>query len=300
MRYFVLFSFLLQILVLPVFAATQATTHISTLATTPASTLAEPDPLQVSYQNQQGLAVLNLKTQGNVPAEMGQILTDRIRALVIKSRQYRVMERSQMEAIIKEQGFQASMQDCDSVACAIELGKLLSVRQLMIGSLSQVGQVYSLNLRIIDAQSGQIINERFADCRCSLEDVLMQVSPSLVQSLISGETPAITLNASYKEPFTVFLLNLPGPFGYFYMEEWGWFGGLLAVDIIAAIALIVNQWSFPGGELTAWLALAATRIFGVIHGPALANERNRAIQTAQPTAPVQAQTLPLLQMTWQF
>ncbi|MGE3727046.1 MAG: CsgG/HfaB family protein [Candidatus Sericytochromatia bacterium] len=298
MRYFVLFSLLLQILVLPVSAATQAVTS----AATHTSTLAEPASLQVSYQNQQGLAVLNLKTQGNVPAEMGQILTDRIRALVIKSRQYRVMERSQMEAIIKEQGFQASMQDCDSVACAIELGKLLSVRQLMIGSLSQVGQVYSLNLRIIDTQSGQIINERFADCRCSLEDVLMQVSPSLVQALISGETPAIApaLNASYKEPVTVFLLNLPGPFGYFYMEEWGWFGGLLAVDIIAAIALIVNQWSFPGGELTAWLALAATRIFGVIHGPALANERNRAIKTAQQELPAQAQTLPLLQMTWQF
>jgi len=296
MRYFVLFSLLLQILVLPVSAATQAVTS----AATHTSTLAEPASLQVSYQNQQGLAVLNLKTQGNVPAEMGQILTDRIRALVIKSRQYRVMERSQMEAIIKEQGFQTSVQDCDSVACAIELGKLLSVRQLMIGSLSQVGQVYSLNLRIIDTQSGQIINERFADCRCSLEDVLMQVSPSLVQALISGETPAITLNASYKEPVTVFLLNLPGPFGYFYMEEWGWFGGLLAVDIIAAIALIVNQWSFPGGELTAWLALAATRIFGVIHGPALANERNRAIKTAQQELPAQAQTLPLLQMTWQF
>jgi hypothetical protein len=292
MRYFVLFSLLLQILVLPVFAATQATT--------PASTLAEPDPLQVSYQNQQGLAVLNLKTQGNVPAEMGQILTDRIRALVIKSRQYRVMERSQMEAIIKEQGFQTSVQDCDSVSCAIELGKLLSVRQLMIGSVSQVGQVYTLNLRIIDVQSGQIINERFADCRCSLEDVLMQVSPSLVQSLISGETPAIALNSSYKEPVTVFLLNLPGPFGYFYMEEWGWFGGLLAVDIIAVVALIANQWSFPGGELTAWLALAATRIFGIVHGPALANERNRAIKTAQQELPAQAQTLPLLQMTWQF
>jgi hypothetical protein len=295
MRYFVLFSLLLQILVLPVWAATHASTQ--------AAILAEPTPLQVSYQNQEGLAVLNLKTQGNVPAEMGQILTDRIRALVIKSRQYRVMERSQMEAIIKEQGFQASMQDCDSISCAIELGKLLSVRQLMIGSISQVGQVYSLNLRIIDAQSGQIINERFADCRCSLEDVLMQVSPSLVQSLISGDTPAVSpsLNASYKEPWTVFLLNIPGPFGYLYLEEWGWFGGLLAVDIIAAIALIVNQWSFPGGELTAWLALAATRIFGTIHGTALANERNRAIQTAQPAPPAQAiQTLPLVQMSWQF
>jgi hypothetical protein len=286
MRYFVLCSFLLQMLVLPVWA----------------SAVADTQPLHISYQNQEGLAVLNLKTQGNVPAEMGQILTDRIRALVLKSRQYRVMERSQMEAIIKEQGFQAGMQDCDSVSCAIELGKLLSVRQLMIGSVSQVGQVYTLNLRIIDVQSGQIINERFADCRCSLEEVLMQVSPSLVQTLISGETPAVSpaLSAGYKEPLTVFLLNIPGPFGYLYMEEWGWFGGLLAIDIIAAIALIVNQWSFPGGELTAWLALASTRIFGVIHGTALANEHNRAIKSAQQALPAQANTLPLVQMTWRF
>lgn len=286
MRYLILFSLLINMLSLPVMAAAPVS----------------PAPLRVTYQDQQGLAVLNLKTQGNVPAEMGQILTDRIRALVINSRQYLVMERSQMESIIKEQGFQASVQDCDTVSCAIELGRLLSVRHLLMGSISQVGQLYNLNLRIIDVQSGQIINERFSDCRCSLEDVLIKTVPGLVKELLSGEAPAIVsvpITEDYKNPVGVFLLNIPGPFGYFYMEEWGWFGSLLAIDLIAVIALIANNWSAPGGEMTAWLALAGTRIFGMIHGPAAAVQHNNEIKVAQQESPTQ-HSFPLVKISWDF
>lgn len=287
MRYLVIFSLLFQLFSLPVWASAPAK---------------QEPPLRVTYQNQQGLAVLELTTQGNVPAEMGQILTDRIRALILNSQQYQVMERSQMESIIKEQGFQASMQDCDTVSCAIKLGRLLSVRHLLIGSLSQVGQLYSLNLRIIDVQSGQIMNERFSDCRCSLEEVLMKVSPSLVKELLSGEAPApvaAPVTSSYKNPVSVFLLNIPGPFGYFYMEEWGWFGSLLAIDLIAVIALIANNWSAPGGEMTAWLALAGTRIFGMIHGPAAAVQHNNELKLAQQEK-ASPQTIPLVKISWDF
>lgn len=255
---------------------------------------------------QEKLAVLDLEVKGDLRPEVASILTDRLRVLFLQQSGFQIMERSQMTAILKEQGFQSSMLDCTSTECALELGKLLSVRYLLVGSASRLGQIHTLNARLIDAQSGQIIRERFVDCRCSLEELLTDQTPRLVAQLTtSAQASTAVQPASLKDPLTAGLLNLPLPLGYMYLEEWGWMGAMLAIDLIAVVALLANNWAWPGADAMAWLVLGATRIFGVFHAPGLANDRNAAVLRAhQPGLSDERQAalrvVPLLAWHWQF
>ena len=59
-----------------------------------------------------------------------------------------------MEQIIKEQGFQQS--GCSTDECMIEVGKLIGVEKIIGGSISQVGNVFSVSARIVNVETGEI------------------------------------------------------------------------------------------------------------------------------------------------
>jgi TolB-like protein len=75
-----------------------------------------------------------------------------------------------MEEILKEQGFQQS--GCTSSECALEAGQLLNVEQMVTGSISKVGEIYSVEVRLIDVESGKIVAVGVEDIRGGIEDVL--------------------------------------------------------------------------------------------------------------------------------
>lgn len=102
------------------------------------------------------LAVNLLEARG-INVDEAATLTDVLRNELINTRKYVVMERDQMEQILKEQGFQQSGA-CSDQACLVEIGQLLGAQQLVAGSIGKVGRAYSINIRIISVQSGQIIN----------------------------------------------------------------------------------------------------------------------------------------------
>lgn len=255
-------------------------------------------------------AVVPLKAQGEVNPALSNALSDRIRAQLLQNSSFKVMERSQMDAILKEQGFQSSIYACQDENCALDLGRLFSVKHLVMGTVSKIGSLYALSLRMVDTESGEIISEKYFDCYCSDEELLTRGTFQVVSALLNNSLPskpAVTpeRKSNSKDPLMTALLNIPGPFGYLYLEEWGWFGGLLAIDAIALTALLANNWTFPGGEATAYLALAGTRIFGLFHGPGLASEKNnRSIALGFSTdfarAPHFTPAVSLIQMKWDF
>ena len=261
-------------------------------------------------------AVVPLRTQGDVNPDLSEVLTDRIRAQLLQNSSFKVMERSQMDAILKEQGFQSSIYACQDEDCALDLGRMFAVRHLVLGNVSKVGNLYALSLRMVDTESGEIITEKYFDCYCSDEELLTRGTYQVVSALLHNKPnagqalpPVQTRTPSPKDPVITGLLNAVGPFGYLYLEEWGWFGGLLAVDAIALTALLANNWSNPGGEAAAYLALAGTRIFGIFHGVGVANEKNRMLQAQFPSqasplsygsTPAALTGVTLMQFKWDF
>ena len=64
------------------------------------------------------------------------------------------------------------MTGCTSSECAVEAGKLLSANQICAGSIGKVGSLFTVSVRLIDVESGQIIKNVTEDCQCPIEQVL--------------------------------------------------------------------------------------------------------------------------------
>ena len=85
------------------------------------------------------------------------VLTDIFTNQIQSNGKYRVMERSQMNKILGEQGFQNSGA-CNSTQCAVEIGRLLSIDKMFIGSIGKLGETWVVNIRIIDIKTGEILS----------------------------------------------------------------------------------------------------------------------------------------------
>jgi hypothetical protein len=64
----------------------------------------------------------------------------------------RLVERGMMEEVLQEQGFQQT--GCTSEECAVEVGQLLGVQNMIGGSIGRVGETFTIDVRMISVQSG--------------------------------------------------------------------------------------------------------------------------------------------------
>jgi curli biogenesis system outer membrane secretion channel CsgG len=85
------------------------------------------------------------------------VITDIFTNQIQANGKYRVMERSQMNKILSEQGFQNSGA-CNSTECAVEIGRLLSIDKMFIGSIGKLGESWFINVRLIDIKTGEILS----------------------------------------------------------------------------------------------------------------------------------------------
>ena len=98
------------------------------------------------------IAVLELEQKGLSPEE-AQTLTQRLTSKLVSIGKYRVVERSNMDKILKEQKFQHS--GCTDSECAFEIGQLLNSDFIVIGSVNKFGKTYALDARLIDVGLGK-------------------------------------------------------------------------------------------------------------------------------------------------
>jgi len=97
-------------------------------------------------------------------------LGNRFRSEIFKAGNFILLEREKMNEILNEQGFQQS--GCTSDVCLIQVGNLLNVELIAGGSISKVGTIYSIELRIIRVETGEIISIATQDIKGGIENVL--------------------------------------------------------------------------------------------------------------------------------
>ena len=98
------------------------------------------------------IAILELEQKG-LSKQEAEILTDRLTTKMISLDKYQVVERNNMDKILKEQKFQNS--GCTDSECAVEIGQLLNTDFIVIGSVSEFGSMYSIDARLIDVAQGK-------------------------------------------------------------------------------------------------------------------------------------------------
>jgi TolB-like protein len=136
------------------------------------------------------IAVLDLDGNGITKSDLGG-LSNRLRAELINTGKFNVIERSKMDEILKEQGFQQT--GCTNTECAVEIGQLIGVQQIVIGSVDKVADILSVNIRLVDVRSGKIGRNAIQDCEaCGLSDVLKVTIHNTARLLAGLESDKFT------------------------------------------------------------------------------------------------------------
>ncbi len=140
------------------------------------------------------VGVLDLEAN-DVSATEARSITDRLRIYLNRSQVFEVLERSQMEGILKEQGFQLSGA-CDTDECVVQVGRILGARKMVAGSVAKVGNVYSIMVRIVDIQTSRIEQTAFADTRGNIGNVLQEGTLQAALQLIRAVRTSLGLPPS--------------------------------------------------------------------------------------------------------
>ena len=115
------------------------------------------------------LAILDFEGLG-ISEQEAQVLTNRLGTHMVQLGRYQVIERGQMQQILREQDFQ--MTGCTSDECAVEIGQLLGVQQMLAGSFGKFGSIYTIDMRIIDVATGGILRTTSYDVQGEAELLL--------------------------------------------------------------------------------------------------------------------------------
>ncbi len=108
-----------------------------------------------AQQKKETIAVLDFNVISGISASAAPTLTNIFRSELINTKVYDVLERSDMESILKEQAFSLSGA-CNSAECAVEIGQLLSAEKMVVGDIGKIGETYSITLRLVDVSTGKI------------------------------------------------------------------------------------------------------------------------------------------------
>jgi hypothetical protein len=155
-------------------------------------------------------ALINLKAGNGVNEGESEIISDRLRSELFKTGKVTIMERDQMQEILKEQGFQQSGA-CTDEACLVEMGQMLGVKHLVVGSLGKLGSMFMVNVRAIDVQTSKVINVVSVDVKGEIEDLVNKL-PYIANQLVNEtktddsaqvQTPPPEVSPEPKEEFEI-------------------------------------------------------------------------------------------------
>jgi len=160
------------------------------------------------------VAIMEFEPSGMSATDASNI-TSRFGYELSKTNRFRITERQMMEEILKEQQFQLS--GCTSSECVIQVGQLLSVKYMIAGEVSKTFDLYSLHVRIISVESGEVIAQVIEDYEGSARDfitgtvrnaALKLAAEARISSSSSGSSGELTKRVVTKTGQVSFFLNI--------------------------------------------------------------------------------------------
>ena len=115
-------------------------------------------------------------------------LTKRLTSKIIALDVYNVFDRSQLNKRLREQKYEYS--GCATSSCAIDIGKLVGVKYIVVGSISKIGETYSIDSRMIDVESGESLISAEYSTQNSIDDVITNGVESISYQLCNMEVSA--------------------------------------------------------------------------------------------------------------
>jgi formylglycine-generating enzyme required for sulfatase activity len=135
------------------------------------------------------VAVMDLQPVEARPAE-ALAITNQLRTHLLKTGKFTLVDRSQMEEILKEQALQQT--GCTSEECAVQVGKLLGVRKIVAGSVTKLSdQLWQVSVLVLDVETAQTLQAETETYEGNLLTVIRGGVPDLAARLAgTGRPPA--------------------------------------------------------------------------------------------------------------
>ncbi len=111
-------------------------------------------------------------------------LTDRFRNELLNTGIYQVIDRNSMEDILNEQKLQLS--GCVEDSCIVQVGKLIGVKKIFTGSIGHIGEIYTVNVRLIDIESGKILQSQSHDEKGNIGVLLTNGMGTIAKIFVSS------------------------------------------------------------------------------------------------------------------
>jgi len=102
------------------------------------------------------LTVLDFQPKGIAAAE-ARVFSDVLATHIVQSELYRVIDRQRRETLLEEIEF--SYADCTDRNCQLEIGRLLSASQLVVGTIERGDRDLTVTVRRIDVAGGGTLGE---------------------------------------------------------------------------------------------------------------------------------------------
>ena len=143
------------------------------------------------YGERMRLAILDFEAKEGISKATVTTASEWITTEMINTKHFTVIERTAMNEILQEQAF--STTGCTETSCAVKLGRLLSARKILIGSIAKWRKKIIINGRIIDVEKG-VAEFAHKESISSLDDLDIGVS-SFAKNL-SKRIQGYTVNPS--------------------------------------------------------------------------------------------------------
>ena len=143
-------------------------------------------------QEKTAVAVLQFEPR-NISQAEAVILSDRLRAELVSTNHFNVLEREQMDKILREQKFQLTGA-CSDASCLVQVGQLMAVSKMMGGTISKIGNTYTVQARVIDVERGVIETEVSQDFTGTIEDL-----SGFIYSWNRADNPKSAKSGGYQE-----------------------------------------------------------------------------------------------------
>ncbi len=124
-----------------------------------AAASSDPPPIAAAGAT---IAILDFDAIG-ISVSEAKVLSNRLGTHLVAIGKWRLIERGQVQQILVEQDFNLS--GCVSDECAVEVGQLLGCELMLAGSFGLFRGIYTIDMRIIDVETGGILRSTSYDVR---------------------------------------------------------------------------------------------------------------------------------------
>ena len=127
------------------------------------------------------LAVYDFNANQVTPV-LADSVADFIQTALYTTGRFNLVERKNISKILKEQAFQKT--GCTTTECAVEVGRILNVSNIIAGTVSKTGQMLVISIQLVDVEKGDIILSDKIEC--DSEDLLNNAATLLAAHFSKG------------------------------------------------------------------------------------------------------------------